>query len=161
MDPHKHSLLIPAKSVKMHRNTGGNDAILSKAFSDILSIIGKRGEDINATFMNGPGNPKDWVGIYPEGAVPGPTPSTRWNYVDNTQNGNTGFKDGTVTIPGGLTLAGNWFADFFLDDGYTVLAHTVFTVVDPGTPLVRPDKRRYTLGETITVVFSNNSPASP
>ena len=51
MDPRlKHSRLIPAKSVKLQRTSGGTDSILSKAFTDILSIVANMGEDINDAF---------------------------------------------------------------------------------------------------------------
>lgn len=118
------------------------------------------GEDIVVAFQNGPGNRRDWIGIYPEGVQPGTVGSTRWYYVDGTQTGATGFREGSVTFAGGLNLAGNWFAYLLLNDGYTILAQTTFTVVDPGTTLVRTDQRVYATGETITATFANG-PANP
>ena len=35
------------------------------------------GEAISVSFAGGPGNPKDWIGVYPEGVTPGSTGSTR------------------------------------------------------------------------------------
>lgn len=111
------------------------------------------GADIVFTFANGPGNPKDWIGIYPEGTTPGSVPSTRWYYVDGTQTGNVGLREGTVTFAGGLNLAGTWTAYLLLNDGYSVLASNTFTVVDPGWPLVQTDRRVYTTGEPVQVRF--------
>ncbi len=113
------------------------------------------GEDIALSFANGPGNRLDWIGIYPEGIEPGPTPSTLWFYVDNTRQGNTGLREGTVTFAGGLSASGPWTAYLLENDGYTILAQTAFTVVDPIWPLVRPDKPVYTTGESIAVTFTN------
>lgn len=113
------------------------------------------GEDIVFTFADGPGNRLDWIGIYPEGVVPGSVVSTRWSYVDGTQQGNTGLREGTVTFAGGLNLAGPWTAHLLENDGYTSLASITFTVLDPGWPLVRTDKRSYVTGEAIAVTFQN------
>lgn len=111
------------------------------------------GANIVITFANGPGNRRDWIGIYPEGTTPGSVPSTRWYYVDGTQTGNVGLREGTVTFAGGLNLAGTWTAYLLLNDGYTVLASNTFTVVDPGWPLVQTDRRVYTTGEPVQVRF--------
>ena len=46
------------------------------------------GESIMAAFAGGPGNRKDWIGIYPDGVIAdGSIPSTTWKYVDDTQTG--------------------------------------------------------------------------
>lgn len=92
------------------------------------------GEDITAEFAGGPGNPKDWIGIYPQDVVPGSVGSTRWNYVDGTQAGTTGLTEGAIAFSGGLNFAGPWKAYLLLNDGYTVLAETAFQVVEEGTP---------------------------
>ncbi len=118
------------------------------------------GEDLVFRFANGPGNRLDWIGIYPEGTEPGSVASTRWFYVDNTQQGNVALREGTVTFAGGLNLAGTWTAYLLLNDGYTQLASTTFTVIDPGWPLVRTGQRIYEAGEAIQVQFFNG-PANP
>lgn len=118
------------------------------------------GEDIRIQFAGGPGNPKDWVGIYPSDIVPGTQGSTIWRYVDGTGAGNTGVREGTITFPGGLNLAGDWKAYLLLNDGYTILAEAPFGVVDPGTPLVRTERRSYQVGQSISVTFTNG-PANP
>lgn len=135
-------------------------AVVTTALAQAPSLISNHttyyaGEDIAFSFANGPGNRRDWIGIYPEGVVPGSVASTRWYYVDNTQQGSVGLREGTVTFAGGLNLAGTWTAYFLLNDDYTQLASTTFTVVDPGWPLVRSDKRVYVTGEALQVSFLN------
>ncbi len=117
-------------------------------------------EPISVQFGNGPGNPKDWIGVYMDGQTPGGPESTIWNYVDNTQNGNTGLKEGVVTFPSGLAIAGDWDVFFLLNDGYTILSSNLFKIVDPSTPIVHVDKREYLKGENINVAFTNG-PANP
>jgi len=111
------------------------------------------GEDIAIQFRNGPGNIKDWVGIYPLDVAPGGPASTRWFYVDGTGSGQTGVKEGLLTFPSGLDFAGDWKAYFLLNDGYEILAETSFKVVDAGTPLVRTDQRTYFPGQNIVINF--------
>ena len=118
------------------------------------------GEDITFSFANGPGNSKDWIGLYPQGVEPGSVGSTRWYYVDNTQGGTKALKEGTVKFGGGLGLAGDWDAHLLLNDGYTKLVMTTFVVVDPSSPLLRTDKGSYAIGEPISVTFTNG-PANP
>jgi hypothetical protein len=114
------------------------------------------GEDITVYFSGGPGNSKDWVGVYPEGVVPGDVGSTRWAYVDGTQGGVSGLSEGSVTFGGGVGSVGTWKAYLLENDGYTVLAEATFTVVDATVAvLVRTDSTFYQPGKPITVSFSN------
>ena len=118
------------------------------------------GDPIVVSFFGGPGAKKDWVGVYPEGVVPGSQGSTLWNYVDNTRGGNTGFTEGQVSFPTGLSFAGKWYAYLLANDGYTILAETSFTIVEPSAPFVHSDKRVYKPGENISITFANG-PANP
>lgn len=113
------------------------------------------GEDIQVDFQDGPGNPKDWIGIYPEGSEPGSVNSTLWQYVNGSQTSGVGYKEGTLTFSGGLETAGNWNVYLLLNDGYTILASNAFTVIDPASPAVRPSQRVYTVGQTISLTFTN------
>lgn len=117
-------------------------------------------DPIVVSFSGGPGNTKDWIGIYPDGVTPGSQNSTRWNYVDGTQGGNSGLKEGSVLFPTGLSFGGVWKAFFLLNDGYEVLAETSFTVLEPGSPLVHMGSRSYPVGQAISVTFTNG-PANP
>lgn len=111
------------------------------------------GEPISSVFSGGPGNATDWIGIYPEGTVPGSVGSTIWRYVGGTT-------EGTVVFPGELNFAGPWTAFLLLNDGYDIAAQTTFNVVDAFLPLVRRDKMTYAPGEAITLTFTNG-PANP
>lgn len=113
------------------------------------------GENMVFTFLNGPGNRLDWIGLYPDGVTPGSVGSTRWYYVNGTQGGTVGLSEGVVTFAEGLNIAGDWAGYFLLNDGYTMLATNLFKVVDPATPLVRLEKRLILKGEPITVTFTN------
>ena len=87
----------------------------------------KPGEDIVLTFSDGPGNAKDWVGIYKEGQTPGDVGSTIWSYVDGTKSGDTGKSDGVIVFQEGLEV-GSYKAYFLEDDGYNILGSTSFVV---------------------------------
>ncbi len=118
------------------------------------------GETIRIEFSGGPGNTKDWIGIYPDGVTPGSVGSTLWSYVDGTRSGNVGLRSGSVTFGTGLDQPGTWNAFFLLNDGYDVLTNLSFTILDPAAPAVRPSQRTFAPGQAITVGFTNG-PANP
>ena len=60
--------------------------------------------------------------------TPGDVGSLKWAYVSGTQTAGDGLTDGSVTLDG-LPDAGDYFAIFFENDGYTQLAKTSFSVV--------------------------------
>jgi len=91
------------------------------------------GQAITIGFTNGPANPKDWIGVYPEGVTPGSTGSTIWLYLDGTQSGTTGKASGSVTFPNGLAAAGRYRAFLLENDGYTALGSEPITVGGPQT----------------------------
>ena len=109
-------------------------------------------EEIIVTFSDGPGNPKDWVGLYKQDMVAGEVGSLAWFYVDATQTGSEGLTEGELVFPEGMTDEGIYEARFFENDGYTLLAKAIFTVGDIG-PTVQTDKSTYLPGEAITVDF--------
>ncbi|MGY8964010.1 MAG: cadherin-like domain-containing protein, partial [Rhodospirillales bacterium] len=87
----------------------------------------KPGEDIVLTFSDGPGNAKDWVGIYKEGQTPGVVASTLWFYVDGTDGGSTGKATGSLVFKGSLSVG--WYEAHLLEgDNYNILASTSFEV---------------------------------
>ena len=112
-------------------------------------------EPVVATFSGGPGNPKDWVGIYSLGTEPGSSPPLAWSFLDGTQTGTEAYTQGTVTFPQGVNSVGEHVVYFLLNNTYTKLAETRIRVVDPSFPLVRAGKGTYLLGETISVGFTN------
>lgn len=140
-------------------------ALLCTAGASAQSLVSQyenylAGEDIRIDFAGGPGNTKDWVGIYQDEQVPGDVNSTIWFYVDGTRGGNAGLREGSLVFPGGLSTPGVWDAYFLLNDGYTSLTNITFNVLDSSSAAVRPDARTYAPGQTITVTFTNG-PANP
>ena len=109
-------------------------------------------EEIIVTFSDGPGNPKDWVGLYKQEMVAGEDSSLAWAYVDGTETGTEGLTEGELTFADGMTDEGIYEARFFEDNGYTLLAKVVFTVGEVG-PTVKTDKAVYTPEEPIVVDF--------
>jgi hypothetical protein len=120
-----------------------------------------QGEEIVVTFARGPGNPKDWIGIYREGQAPGEVDSTLWLYVDGTTSGTEGLEQGTVTFPSGMAAGGEWVVFFLENDGYEILASRAFTVLaGAGAPFVLANHSNYFPGEDIEVFF-RNGPGMP
>ncbi|MFO1497435.1 MAG: hypothetical protein U1G07_03390 [Verrucomicrobiota bacterium] len=122
-------------------------------------------EQIVAGFTGGPGNPKDWIAIYPAGVEPGPVPPggspfKLWQYVDGTSAGTVGLSEGSVTFPTGLNQAGHWVAYLLLNDGYTKVAQAEFQTVERLLPVIGVDRPVYAPGESISVAFTNG-PANP
>ena len=109
-------------------------------------------EEIIVTFSDGPGNPKDWVGLYKQEMVAGEDSSLAWAYVDGTETGTEGLTEGELTFADGMTDEGIYEARFFEDNGYTLLAKVVFAVGDVG-PTVKTDKVVYTPSEPIVIDF--------
>lgn len=121
----------------------------------------KLGEPIGINFSGGPGNARDWVGIYPSGITPsGNPPATTWQYVDGTQTGTTGVTQGHLNFASGLQLSGDWQVFLLLNDGYAQLASSAFRVSTPGDPLVRALQRSYVSGQPIDVMFESG-PGNP
>ena len=118
------------------------------------------GQTISVSFNGGPGNPNDWIGVYPEGVTPGSTGSTLWNYVNGTRTPGAGLQEGSMTFGSGLNLAGVWTAYLMVNDGYTVVTNVSFNVIDPTASAIRPSANRYAPGQTINVGFTNG-PANP
>jgi phospholipase C len=96
------------------------------------------GETITATFSGGPGNPKDWIAVYPRTATPSPG-STLWNYcATNTHTATaTGVTSGTVTLSASsannasswpLPAGSQWTAYYLVNDGYTSIASVQFDI---------------------------------
>lgn len=117
-------------------------------------------ERIDVSFSGGPGNPQDWIGVYPDGVEPGSVGSTLWNYVGGSRTPGAGLTEGSVSFPGGLGLAGVWRAFLLVNDGYAQVTNIAFNVIEPTAPAVRLDANRFTPGQPITVGFTNG-PANP
>ncbi len=85
-------------------------------------------EDIEVTFRHLPGNPNDWIGIYPQGVPSDWGHVLVWTFTNGTQslNGAPGPTAGQVTLPGLPT--GTYEARLFFDNGFTAHASVAFTV---------------------------------
>jgi hypothetical protein len=106
----------------------------------------KPGEDVVISFSGGPGNAKDWVGIYNEGQTPGDVNSTDYKYVDGKTSGELVFDPLPV---------GKYEAHLLENDGYEILASTTFEVSDEvDVPKVSLSKAEYEIGEVIEISFS-------
>ncbi|MDP7178386.1 MAG: hypothetical protein QF749_08850, partial [Verrucomicrobiota bacterium] len=116
------------------------------------------GEPVTVSFSSGPGNPRDWIGIYRPDMAPGEQGSLIRVYVNGSATAGDGLFDGSVTFANKLP-AGDYVARFFRNDGYGQLADAAaFTVVHP--PEVATGKLNHAPGEAITVRFSNG-PGNP
>lgn len=96
------------------------------------------GEAITVTFQNGPGNAKDWIGIYLQGTKPGTVPAPLWFYVNGTRNATMGLASGSVTFATGLSATGTYEVHLLRDDGYVIVASTAFDVGTPPPATVKP-----------------------
>jgi phospholipase C len=93
------------------------------------------GESIVVNFANGPGNPKDWIGVYPKGVTPH-SGSTIWSYVGGGHTASAGLMSGTVTLDASSVnqaaswplAVGSWTAFFLVNDGYSSIASVEFDV---------------------------------
>jgi len=115
------------------------------------------GEPIEVTFSNGPGNPKDWVGIYRPDMIPGSAAAPAWAYVNGSKSSGQGLTDGTLVFDAVLQ-PGNYIARFFEDDGFKQMASVNFSIAEP--PGVTVGSDAYLSGETITIHFANG-PGNP
>jgi len=116
------------------------------------------GEPIKVSFSDGPGNQRDWIGIYRPDMAPGEQGSLAWVYVNGSPTPGDALSEGSVTFTSNLPV-GSYVARYFKNDGYSQLADAVpFTVVIP--PSVAADRPHYAPGEPITVHF-NNGPGDP
>jgi len=91
------------------------------------------GESITVNFIDGPGNPKDWVGLYRPDMTPGDVSSLVWAYVGGTQTAGDGLTEGSVTFANGMAV-GDYKAIYFENDGYGQLASTTFSVAAAELP---------------------------
>jgi hypothetical protein len=86
-------------------------------------------EKISFRFEDGPGTPKDYIGIYKEGDVYGVDELTHYLYVN-------GEVFGTVEWENHNLPAGNYYAHLFINDSYDAVSNKVeFTVLDDSTPI--------------------------
>lgn len=106
--------------------------------------IYKLNESIIVNFQFGPGNTKDWIGIYKIGETPGTTPSTEWAYTSGSS--------GSLNLQ--VAEAGKYFIAFFENEGYTELAERISIYVST-VPVLSLSKAGFNVGEGIKISYSN------
>lgn len=75
--------------------------------------IYQEGEPIIIDYTGGTGNPKDWIGIYTSGQIPGQIASTIWKYIPN--------KAGSIEFENTLN-PGIYDIHLLCCDGYSIIA---------------------------------------
>jgi len=116
--------------------------VVLQATSDTYQV----GGTVKINFSNGPNLVKDWIGIYKMGQTPGTNTSAMYKYV-TTAAGNLEF----TGLPKGY-----YFAQYFLEDGYTAIGEKVFFKVGDIVTELWINKPVYTLGENITASWTDS-----
>lgn len=101
-------------------------------------------EYISATWVDGPGLPKDWLGIFPGGSDPNVDPLLSYTYID-------GLPAGTKVLPDSALpqQSGNYFLALFTNDTYDEVSNRVyFQVVNNPMDLHLLDFHGVSLGLT-------------
>lgn len=101
-------------------------------------------ENIEVTFINGPGGNSDWIGIYQIDDTPGPNPSTTWSYVNGQTSGVKNFN---------ISSSGIYYVAFFINDGYEEIAERVYFWVG-NIPTLFTDQEAYDEGSDVTISFT-------
>ena len=92
-------------------------------------------DPIKVTFRNGPGYPKDWVGVYRADIIPGSTSSSDWSYINGSKTPGEVEITGTLVFDSGL-LPGDYMVYFFENDSFDQLAQFPFEVLDTTSPVI-------------------------
>jgi hypothetical protein len=106
--------------------------------------------DFTVNFANGPGTPKDYIGIFRAGATPGVDVLVDYLYVDGRAAGNVTF---TNDLP-----EGDYFLALYINDSYTEVSNRVAFRVGNGstpTPTLRTDRNSYRQGLPVVVNWAN------
>lgn len=84
------------------------------------------GEEIKIYYQDGPGTPKDWVGLFKEGKVVGVDELDAFYYTYSAT-------DGFITIKPGDLTAGTYFCSLYINDSYDEISPRItFTIKDNG-----------------------------
>lgn len=88
------------------------------------------GEYISASWIDGPGNPKDWLGVYHQGDNPNSDPLISYTYIDGRPSGNRNVVDSALP-----NAPGNYFLVLFTNDSYNEVSNRVSFEVLGNSPL--------------------------
>lgn len=94
------------------------------------NTFAKVDSSVTFKYSGGTGSPKDWIGIYKPGDVPGTDLSIDYLYVPTAE--------GSITFNNPKLPAGDYVAKLFCCDSYTVLASYNFTVYQNLAPSIAP-----------------------
>lgn len=104
------------------------------------------GEEININYQNGPGTPKDWVGLFKEGKVVGIDELDAFYYT-------YGATDGHITIKPGDLAAGTYFCSLYINDSYDEVSPRItFTIQDNGSVDIKKNET-----ENLKIYYTNNN----
>ncbi|WP_199119140.1 fibronectin type III domain-containing protein [Pedobacter sp. ASV28] len=103
------------------------------------------GDAVNITYANGPGNAKDWIGIYKVGNNGPDQTSTAYKYVTGT--------GGTLTYTG--LPKGYYYASYYLNDAYFEPTDRIYFQVGTAITSVSADASTYELKAPIEVTFAD------
>lgn len=78
------------------------------------------GEYISASWIDGPGNPKDWLGVYHSGDNPNVDPLISYTYIDGRPSGSRDVVDSALPH-----APGNYFLVLFTNDSYNEVSNRV------------------------------------
>lgn len=123
---------IPSAPAAGVKGCGGNASIT------LDKTTFASGESIVVHFSGGPGNAKDWIGVYPRNTTPA-TNSTAWDYcATGTHTATTAtVTSGTATLDANsvnnatswpLPAGSSWTAYYLVNDGYTSIASVQFDI---------------------------------
>ncbi len=138
----------PTKAFTIQGSTTGTPKI------SLTKKIFALNEDFSVAFEFGPGNTRDWIGIYKKTDTPGPVASTDWFYLNRSRTApTTAISTGSLLFTTNFAV-GEWFAVFLANDGYTELAPRVPFFVG-SKPTLAANKEAYAVGESVQISFSS------
>lgn len=102
-------------------------------------------DSVKAIYTNGPGEAKDWIGLFAFGTKPGPALAVDSLPVIGS-NGFVYFKN--------ISASGQYYVAYFSNGTYTELAPRVNIFVG-SIPVVTTSKATYTVGDTVLVNYTH------
>jgi acid phosphatase type 7 len=102
------------------------------------------GENIKINYANGPGTPKDWVGLFKEGKVVGTDQLDGFYYT-------YGATKGYISIPAGELPAADYFASLYINDSYDAVSNRIHITIGKVPSLTAKQE-----GKEIILTFEDN-----
>jgi len=102
-------------------------------------------DSVKATYANGPGEAKDWIGLFTLGTTPAPGVA-----VDSIHaTGNNGF-----VYFKNIAVAGQYYVAYFTNGTYTELAPRIQIFIG-SIPVLITNKTNYIVGDTVSVSYTH------